>query len=450
MRLRLAAPAGLVDESLDAVVTGLAAGERVELSAETRDAAGVVWRSVGRFAADARGSASTRTGASRGGTYAGADRGGLSWSMARVGEAAVPRVPPDPPATQVFTGAQYAGAAPVSIRVRARSASGADAEASAERWFGGPAVSEAPVRDGGLRGRTFTPAGPPRAAVLAIGGSSGGIVERQARLLAARGHAVFALAYCGYEDRPAHPRDIDIEYFEDALSWFRARTAPLPLALLATSYGTQPAVVAAASAPEHVDALILLVPSHVLNMGLGENFAVSGCFLRRRGRPLPHLTVEFDIGERVAAAQRDGVRDDIALSDHYLAAWRAAADDRRVHLPIEALRAPVLLVSGRDDALWPSSYAADRLAERLRDAGHRWPVWHVRQSGGHLAIDVPGHASWPCGLGEWNAAVPHVSFPLGGEPASNGRAQFRTWRAVRAFLARHARPGPPPHAQAPA
>lgn len=450
MRLRLGAPAGPVDESLDAFVTGVAAGEPVELSTETRDAAGGAWRSVGRFAADARGAVSTRTDASRGGTYTGADRGGLSWSMAHLGEAAVPRVPPDPAAAQVFTDAQYAGAAPLAIRVHARSASGAEAEASAERWFGDPAVKEASIRDGGLRGRTFSPAGPPRAAVLAVGGSSGGIVERQARLLAARGYAVFALAYCGYEDRPAHPRDIDVEYFEDALDWFRSRTAPLSLALLATSYGTQPAVVAAAGAPERVDALILLVPSHVLNMGLGENFAVSGCFLRRRGQPLPHLTVDFDIGGRVAAAQRDRKRDDIALSDYYLAAWREAANDRRVHLPIEALRAPVLLVSGRDDALWPSAYAAQRLAERLRDAGHRWPVWHVRQSGGHRAIDVPGHASWPCHLGEWTAAASHVSFPLGGDPATNGRAQFRTWQAVRAFLARYARPGLPLHPAAPA
>ncbi|MCY3814412.1 MAG: acyl-CoA thioesterase/bile acid-CoA:amino acid N-acyltransferase family protein [Gammaproteobacteria bacterium] len=450
MRVHLRAPTALVDEPLDAVVTGLAAGERVELEAETRDAAGAVWRSVGRFAADPRGVVRTRTHASRGGTYAGTDRSGPTWSMAPADERAVPNVPPDRGVVQTFADAQYAGAAPVAIEVRAWSASGAAAETSAERWFGDPGVADACVRDGGLRGRTFRPAGPPRAAVLALGGSSGGIVERQARLLAARGYTVFALAYCGYEDRPPHPRDLDIEYFEDALAWFRARTAPLPLALIATSYGTQPAVHAAAAAPEHVDALLLLVPSHVLNMGLGESFAVAGCFLRRRGRPLPYLTVDFDIAARVAAAQRDRVRDEIALSDYYLAAWRDAAPDPRVHLPIEAVRAPVLLVSGRDDALWPSDYAAERLVERLRGADRRAPVWHVRQPGGHRAVDVPGHASWPCHLGEWSTAPPYVGFPLGGTPPTNGRAQFRTWQAVRAFLARRARPGPTLHEAAPA
>ena len=45
-------------------------------------------------------------------------------------------------------------------------------------------------------------------------GSTGGIVEFRAALLASRGFAVLALPFFLYEDLPKSTWDIDFEYFE--------------------------------------------------------------------------------------------------------------------------------------------------------------------------------------------------------------------------------------------
>lgn len=50
-------------------------------------------------------------------------------------------------------------------------------------------------------------------------GSTGGLIEFRASLLASHGFAAFALAYWAYDDLPSYLEKIDLEYFEEGIKF---------------------------------------------------------------------------------------------------------------------------------------------------------------------------------------------------------------------------------------
>src|SRR5262249_57017321 len=79
-------------------------------------------------------------------------------------------------------------------------------------------VVRTPVREKGLVGTFFRPAGSGRhPGIVVFGGSGGGLREDPAALLAARGYAALALAYFNYEGVPKELVEIPLEDFGAAL-----------------------------------------------------------------------------------------------------------------------------------------------------------------------------------------------------------------------------------------
>ncbi|XP_008944372.1 PREDICTED: bile acid-CoA:amino acid N-acyltransferase, partial [Merops nubicus] len=91
------------------------------------------------------------------------------------------------------------------------------ASCQAQRWYVGPGVQRAPLREGRIRGALFLPPGPgPFPGVIDLFGGAGGLIEFRAGLLASRGFAVLALAFFAHEDLPPVLHQLDLEYFEEA------------------------------------------------------------------------------------------------------------------------------------------------------------------------------------------------------------------------------------------
>lgn len=51
----------------------------------------------------------------------------------------------------------------------------------------------------------------------------GGLTEPRASLLASKGYVVLALAYYGYKGLPKNPQNLDLEYFEEAVTYLKKR-----------------------------------------------------------------------------------------------------------------------------------------------------------------------------------------------------------------------------------
>ena len=104
-------------------------------------------------------------------------------------------------------------------------------------------------------------------------------------------------------------------------------------------------------------------------------------------------------------------------------------------IPVERVNGAVLLISGRDDEVWPSTEMADAIMARLRQ--HRFAHPFV-----HLAYDHAGH-----GIGRPFTSTMELNsrrhpltgriMRMGGTPSGTARARADSWRRMLAFVDEH-------------
>jgi len=398
----------LLDEAISIKLTGMPPHEQVVLQLDL-DFSGARWVSRAAFTSDASGRIDVGAQAPVSGDYTGIDGMGLFWSARRQ------QPPLDHRAAE---------------RDRARlTALVGDREAASTTLFRkrvGDGLTSQPVRHAGLVGTFYVPPGAGRhPAILVLGGSEGGLsgAESQARLYASHGYAALALAYFddnGLEQLPRRLFEIPFEYFLGALEWMRAQPAvdPARIAVSGGSRGSEAALWVAALDPG-IKAVVAYAPSHVVWPALPT---AQGSAWSLRGEPLPYVPYP----SAGVMPSSSGAAPN-ALTPLFRASLdNAGAAQDAARIPIERSAAAVLLVSGRDDQLWPSSAMAEEIIDRLRRHGHTRPY-------SHLAYDEAGHA----------LVVPY--FPttelsasggraLGGSVAGAARAAADHWPKVLRFL----------------
>jgi dienelactone hydrolase len=272
------------------------------------------------------------------------------------------------------------------------------------------------VRADGLVAQYIHPTTPGRhPALLILGGSEGGSegVRRLAAPFAAQGYSVLALSYFNSEGLPQNLDQIPLEYFATGLRWLAARpdVDAARLGVYGISKGGEAALLVASRNPQ-VRATVAGVPSNVAWQGIIRPNWANRSSWSEGGRPLPYLSYDFSRGFTSILALYEG-------------ALATAAQHPEAEIPVERINGPVLLISGRDDKLWPSSAMSDAVAARLRAHNFRFPVQH-------LAFADAGHAvAAPPALGRSNLGPD--SF-VGGTVEGNASGRVEAWRATLCFF----------------
>ncbi len=183
--------------------------------------------------------------------------------------------------------------------------------------------------------------------------------------------------------------------------------------------------------PDAIDAVVAYVPSSVTNGVLnagrpGENrHAPSWSW---RGRNLPVLAqdnprADWGLFDNAPAPKRQ--------TPAFLAALEDAQAVSRSSIAVERIKGPVMLIGGRDDALWPSARFAELAEARLLAAKHPYPVVN-------LCYDDAGHTITYPYVPTTVLARPHpvsrIELAYGGTAAGNAHAGAASWSAVLAFL----------------
>ena len=283
-------------------------------------------------------------------------------------------------------------------------------------------VVRTPVREHGLVATYLRPKGEVvRHAVVVVGGSEGGIPESLGYAFAERGWAVLAVAYFGARGLPAVLANIPIEGLDGAVAWLQ-RQPQLDLSdltLVGVSRGTELALLYA-SQTAAIRRVIAFAPSSVVwgPVGAFADSAVSAW--TRGGRPLPY--VSHVRAPDYAATPYRGTPD-------FLADLGQATLVNAAAIPAEHIHGPILLLSGDDDQIWPSSYMAEQLLARLTAAHHPYRDAHVSFLGaGHLI----GPGADPGLLAARHPLGMAIAF--GGTRRANRDAQTKAWVHVLAFL----------------
>lgn len=277
---------------------------------------------------------------------------------------------------------------------------------------------------GGQQLRILRPADPSGAAVVLFPGSEGGLDSQTANAawLAARG---ITAVVCATTAEDAPPAAVPLETFRAAAQFAASVPGVDPQRLIgwSISKGSEGLLAAAARWDLGLAGLVLVSPSDRVWQAVGPDGPVPG---------LSSWSVE---GTELPFARVDGG----ALMPQLVAqAWHARADQRsgRVRclrlrpayglagehdaIAAERVGAPVLLVAGGQDALWPSPTMSQAIGVRRSRADD---VLLTLEGSGHLISLGPGPVATRVG-----------GIALGGEPAAAAADRERFAAAVDRFL----------------
>lgn len=274
------------------------------------------------------------------------------------------------------------------------------------------------IDERGVFGNYYPAAGDPLGAILVIGGSLGGITtanDRTAQALQQRGYTVLVAAYFGAPGQPKNLERVPLETFDRAMTWLTSQPDAPPdrVAVMGVSKGAEAALLIGLRHPE-VRAVIAAAPSSAVWPGINWdtiNALNADSSWTSEGEPLSHLPYgRFHLSVLTGD-----------LGRLYENAVERLAEHPDAAIPIEELHAPVLLVCGELDRLWPACPMARQLQERAAAAGGPPVQVLAHERVGHADFEppYPGRGPTP----RW-----------GGTATETNDARADTWAAVLDFL----------------
>ena len=416
-------PVALIDAAVAIELRGFPPRQPVTVTALQTFPSMSRWQARATYMSDDDGCVYVARQAPMFGTYDGVSAMGLIWSAERLpGEAR------KPPADFIMQ--------PWFVQLEATSLDGTRAELTFERRVAGPGVTRHPIRTEGIVGTLFLPPGDgPHPAVIVVTGGGGGIDEYRGAILASHGYAALNLGYFAMEGLPRGLVNIPLEYFENAIRWMRAQPWLRDhfLAVWGESRGGELALLLGATFTE-INAVIAWAPSGVTFWALG--LAEPGDTRPRaawtfRGKPLPYLQENNANMEPSPVVEP---KRPVAFAPFYLSHLRDVRAVERATIPVEKTRGPILLVSGADDQMWPSSALADIAMRRLETHRHPYPFRHLKYEGaGHLIL-VPGGPRTTRTMRLQVEGMSGRLLSMGGTPKADAEAGVDAWRSLLEFL----------------
>lgn len=381
----------LTDEVIPIVLTGVAPHAQVALS--VTGPPGNPWHSSAVFVADDSGRVDVARSAPVRGGYSGIDPMGLFWSATRAGSE--------------HASGELAGPSAAEWELSAEIDGQVVARASVKRFAVDPSVTVTAIRERGLVGTFYEPAGGgTRPAVLVLTGSGGGIPPPggPAGGLASRGYAVLALAYFNAQGLPSSLSNIPLEYFGTALDWLASQPGVdrHRLAVVGASRGGELALVLGVVYSQ-IHAVVAYVPSNVVWPGCCDQSTVFAWTLH--GQPLAAMPLRRRASPMEAA---------------------------RAEIQVEHIHGPILLVSGKDDGVWDSPGSANRIVDRLKRNRFAYRYEHVSYDHAGHAIGRPYSSTMM--LNALRHPLTGNIMHLGGTPAGTAHASADSWPRVLAFL----------------
>jgi dienelactone hydrolase len=428
-QLEITPNTSLIDEPVSLRLSGLPPHQHATFHAQTLDGFHQQWQSTATFVADEHGTIDLGTQRPLSGSYSEVDPLGLFWSMSVIEKGKQKKV---------FFARNKPRPLTVTMNVEVEGA--LVATESIQRLFAAPGVVSIPVTDQDFVGTLFVPPGPgPHPVAIILNGSDGGMRECAASLLASRGYAGLALAYfsgfSNIEDCPKDLVEIPLEYFASAIRWLREQEAidGEQIAVIGLSRGGELALLLGATFPE-IKAVVGGAPGAYIQCGLRNMQPVPQAAWTYQGEALPYLEAQTSFLDYMQNFWKFIRHQPFTSRMAFLKGMKKLSETDETIIPVENTRGPLLLISGKDDQLWPSDVYAELVVERLKKHHYPYPVEHVcYEQAGHFVCFPYGLPSLPPML---ELATGPVIFGFGGVASAQARANIDSWQKILAFLAK--------------
>nr|XP_019953003.1 PREDICTED: acyl-coenzyme A thioesterase 1-like [Paralichthys olivaceus]XP_019953004.1 PREDICTED: acyl-coenzyme A thioesterase 1-like [Paralichthys olivaceus]XP_019953005.1 PREDICTED: acyl-coenzyme A thioesterase 1-like [Paralichthys olivaceus] len=394
----------LFDKLVQVKVDGLAPFKPVELRSKLVDDRGMIFKASASYKADETGRVDVSRAPSLGGSYTGVEPMGLFWAMS-----------PDTSHSKLL---KKNVLSPILVEIAAVSQETGELLISetVERGFMTEGMRRVPVQEGRIRGVLFIPPGKgPFPGIVDLYTLGGGLSEPRASLLANKGFAVLALAYYGYQDLPKMPSKLDLEYFEEAVTFLKNQPEVK---------GPGVGIISIS----HSGALALSMSSF-LN-GITATVCINGC-IGNTAFPLHYKDIV--IPPLPAVTKNVKITDSGLFCIHDFIPGPTLEKNQASLIPIERASCHFLFAVSEDDQNWNSALFAQHAAATLRNHGKEESCQVVTYpKAGHF-LEVPHMPFCPSGF----HAVVRNTVVFGGEPKAHSEAQLDLWERVQAFFKSH-------------
>jgi uncharacterized protein len=252
------------------------------------------------------------------------------------------------------------------------------------------------VIENGLVADLFYDVEQPGKLIIMLGGSEGGKiwsafqVRRPIELLVQRGYAILSLAYFKAQGLPETLEEIPLEYFERAFAWLSSQSGIIPgkYAILGGSKGAEAALLLGSRYPK-IKAIATFSPSSVVWQGIPKRRFDLGKAAKSswsyQGKGLPFLMYPTPISKMALLTLRLRKMHEEALQD------RARLENATIH--VENIQGSILLISGKGDSLWPSTYMSEQIMTRLKTRDFKYHYEHMAIDTSHNGLII-NSACW--------------------------------------------------------
>jgi dienelactone hydrolase len=264
--------------------------------------------------------------------------------------------------------------------------------------------------------------------VVSLSGSNGGYSGTRARLLASKGIPSLALAYFGKKGLPKTLKEIPLEYFKKAFDFLKSNpsTSSLPIIVIGESRGGELALLLGSYFPKDVKGVVAYVPSNFVWGGIPQHQSSAWTY---NNEPLPCiLPSQKSAGKALSKKQQFKAISPLSIA---IESINNTPEEKQLAatIPIENFKGPLLLISGKDDQMWPSSSSCQLITEELSIKG--FDVEHLDYEGTGHNITFPGMPTttktfWHPFAKSW--------FILGGNAKDSYEASKDSWEKILEFL----------------
>ena len=222
-----------------------------------------------------------------------------------------------------------------------------------------------------------------KTAIILLGGGQWG--DYWAQEFAKKEIVGMSLPYIGKEGLPKLPEEIEIEYFEKAINWIskQPQVDPTKIVVMGASRNAELALIIASTFPEKVGGVVAYAPSSVSwsNTVLPYNSNELKASWKYKGIDIPYVPME-----KMSGNNSDKIET--------IAYWKNGLSKtdlvHKASIKVEEISGPILLFSGIDDKVWPSSQMADMIAARLENNNFKHSFQNIKyENAGHLISNNP-------------------------------------------------------------
>ncbi|WP_177168870.1 acyl-CoA thioester hydrolase/BAAT C-terminal domain-containing protein [Thalassotalea agarivorans] len=257
--------------------------------------------------------------------------------------------------------------------------------------------------------------------VLVFGGSGGGIytANRMANTFSKSGVNAMAVAYFGVQGLPQQLANIDLNYFEKAFEYVVSKKgiSREKIALMGISRGAELALLLGST--YQIGPVVAYAPSSVLWGPCCNDFPSGTVGWQYNEKPLPHA--------RQLPYQQPN-ENEYHGTPQFMKSLQGQ-DLSAATIKVENIPRGIILVSGEDDQLWPSTFMANQIMDRLHAKQYKYPFKHLSYEGAGHVIS-PGARS---NIQRSTLANGYVII-MGGSSAANAKAQQDSWPQVIEFI----------------